>query len=256
VSCPSVSSRRRVLLACLVILATILAGPSLVGAAGKTVWDGVYATAQAERGQQLYARHCSTCHGDFLDGDGASGRIVALSGTAFADNWESASVHDLFVKIAKTMPRGAAGTLTSTEAADLVAFLLQFNGFPAGTAPLVETPALALIDIVGKDGPRPLRVGAGVRTVGCLSPGVGDAWTLTRAGALVRTTNPVASTGADLERAQAMPLGSSTMRLTNAKLDPGQKAGTKVEVKGALSTLGDDPGITVMSLQVVGPSCE
>jgi len=246
---------RHLLLACM-ILGALLAGRSAVGAAGKTVWDGVYVSAQAERGQDLYAQHCSACHGDFLDGDGASGRVVALSGVAFADNWESASLNDLFAKIAKTMPRDAPGTLRSAETLDLVAFLLQFNGFPPGPTALVETPDLALVDIVGKDGPRPLRVGSGVRIIGCLTPGAGDAWTLTRAGALVRTKNPAASTGPDADRARATPLGSKTIRLTNAKLDPEARAGTKVEVKGALSTVGAEEGITVMSLQVIGPMCE
>src|SRR5262245_21377769 len=76
-----------------------------VVAAGRTVWEGVYSTAQADRGKGVYAEECSTCHGDFLDGDGAGGRAVALSGTTFADNWESASLNDLFVKIGRTMPR-------------------------------------------------------------------------------------------------------------------------------------------------------
>ena len=170
---------RHVLLACL-ILGAVLARRSAVGAAGKTVWDGVYVSAQAERGQDLYAQHCSACHGDFLDGDGVSGRVVALSGDAFADNWESASLNDLFAKIAKTMPRSAPGTLKSAETLDLIAFLLQFNDFPSGTFALAETPDLALVDIVGKDGPRPLRVGSGVRTVGCLTPTASGTWTLSR----------------------------------------------------------------------------
>jgi S-disulfanyl-L-cysteine oxidoreductase SoxD len=246
---------RPVLLACL-ILGAILAGRSLVGAAGTTVWDGVYVAAQAQRGQDLYAQHCSACHGDFLDGDGAGARVVALSGREFADNWESASLNDLFAKIAKTMPRDAPGTLKSPETLDLIAFLLQFNGFPAGTTALAETPELALVDIVGKDGPRPLRLGSGVRTVGCLTPGAGSAWTLTRASELVRTKNPAASSGPDADRARGIPLGSKTVRLTNAKLDPQQTPGTKVEVKGALSVMGAEAGITVMSLQVVAPACE
>jgi S-disulfanyl-L-cysteine oxidoreductase SoxD len=246
---------RHLLLACL-ILGAVLAGRSAVGAAGKTVWDAVYVPAQAERGQDLYARRCSACHGDFLDGDGADGRIVALSGADFTDNWESASLNDLFAKIAKTMPRDAAGTLRSAETLDLIAFLLKANGYPSGTTALAETPELALVEIVGKDGPRPLRVGSGVRTVGCLARGTGDAWSLTRASAPVRTRNAAASTGPDADRARATPLGSTTIRLTNAKLDPDARAGAKVEVKGALSTVGAEDGITVMSLQVIGPMCE
>lgn len=246
---------RRFFLAC-TILGVVFAGRSAVGAAGKTVWDGVYAAAQAERGQDLYAQRCSGCHGDFLDGDGADGRIVALSGADFADNWEAASLNDLFAKIAKTMPRGAAGTLRSAETLDLIAFLLKYNGYPSGATALAATSDLALVDIVGKEGPRALRVGSGVRTVGCLTPGTGDTWTLTRASAPVRTRNPAVSTGPDADRARGTPLGSKTIRLTNAKLDPQQKPGTKVEVKGALSVVGAEDGITVMSLQVVAPGCE
>ncbi len=252
---PDISVLAPAVLTCL-ILGLILAGPSPVGAAGKTVWDGVYVAAQAERGQELYLQRCGFCHGDFLDGDGVSGRVVALSGATFADNWEAASLNDLFIKIAKTMPRGAPGTLGSAETLDLVAFLLQFNGFPPGTSTLAETPDLALVEIVGADGPRPLRVGSGVRIVGCLTTAAGDSWTLTRASTLVRTRNPAASTGFDADRARATPLGSTTIRLTNAKLEPMQEPGAKVEVKGALSAIGAEIGITVMSLQVVGPVCE
>ena len=110
--------RSRALLAS-VLLGIVLGGHLALSASGKTVWDGVYVAAQAERGRDLYAQQCSSCHGDFLDGDG-SGR-VALAGPAFADNWDAASLNDLLAKIAKTMPREAAGTLRSAEALDLVA---------------------------------------------------------------------------------------------------------------------------------------
>ena len=242
-------------LGCLAIGAGIVASSFTAGAAGRTVWEGVYTPAQAERGKGLYAQQCSGCHGDFLDGDGSSGRAVALSGSTFADNWESASLHDLFVKIGRTMPRGNPGALSSRDTLDLVAFLLQFNEFPAGTVDLRETPELALVDIVGKDGPRPLRPGAGVRAVGCLTSEAGDAWTLTRAAAPVRTKVPAVSIGPDVDRARTAPLGSQTIRLTNAKPGPDVRAGAKVEVKGALSAAGAD-AITVMSLQVVAPVCE
>ena len=72
----------------------------------------------------------------------------------------------------------------------------------------------------------------------------------------MRTRNPAASTGFDAERARGTPLGSTTIRLTNAQLEPTPEPGAKVEVKGALSAIGADAGITVMSLQVVGPVCE
>src|SRR5262245_28755112 len=95
------------------------------GALSRTVWDGVYTPAQAARGKVIYAQQCSRCHGDFLDG-GPIGR-APLVGAAFTDNWESMSVHDLFVHIHRTMPRDAARTLSTQDALDLVAFVLQSN---------------------------------------------------------------------------------------------------------------------------------
>jgi len=233
-----------------------LAGTLTVHAAGRTVWDGVYTASQAERGKALYIEHCSRCHGDFLEGDGATERGAALVGTTFQEDWESASLNDLFVKIARTMPRGTPGTLTSREALDLTAFLLQFNGYPAGTAELSDRSELATIDIVGREGPRPLRVGAGVRSVGCLAREADGVWTLTHASAPVRTRNPQASTGRDLERARATPVGSEAIRLAGSTLGGEAGAGRTVEVKGVLSAVGPPQhGIAVMSLQVVGPAC-
>jgi len=245
------SSRSVLLRLSLVIGACMVIGGLTTRAANKTVWDSVYTAAQAERGKDIYAQQCSGCHGDFLDGDGANGRVVALSGDVFADNWEAASLNDLFVKIGRTMPRGAPGTLSSRQTLDLMAFLLQYNSFPAGTSELVETPDLALVDIVGKDGPRPLRPGSGVRAVGCLTAD-GDAWTLTRASAPVRTRAATVSTGPDVDRARTTPLGTRTIRLASAKPGSDVRAGTKVEARGALSA---DDAIAIMSLLVVDQAC-
>jgi mono/diheme cytochrome c family protein len=241
--------------ACLAIAGAGALSGALAGAAGKTVWDGVYSAAQADRGKDIFAQQCSGCHGDFLDGDGANGRVVALSGDTFADNWESASLNDLFVKIGRTMPRSSPGTLSSADTLNLMAFVLQYNGFPAGTGDLRESPELSLVDIVGKEGPRPLRPGSGVRVVGCLAQEPGDVWTLTRASAPVRTRTPGASTGPDVDRARTTALGSQTIRLASAKPGPDVRAGAKVEVKGALAA-GAESAITVMSLQVVAATCE
>jgi mono/diheme cytochrome c family protein len=246
----------RALLVFVCVASVAVAAGGQAGVARKTIWDGVYSAAQADRGKDTYAKECSGCHGDFLDGDGASGRVVALSGSTFADNWESASLNDLFVKVGRTMPRDSPGTLSSRDTLDLMAFLLQYNEFPVGTADLRESPELSLVDIVGKEGPRPLRPGAGVRAVGCLTSDAGDGWTLTRAGAPVRTRTPGVSIGPDVDRARTAPLGSQTIRLASAKPGPDVRAGAKVEVKGALSAVGTDNGITVMSLQVVAPVCE
>src|SRR6185295_9189270 len=56
--------------------------------AGRTIMDGVYTVAQAERGKEKYGQKCSSCHGDFLEG----GRGPALSGQEFEANWDPASL--------------------------------------------------------------------------------------------------------------------------------------------------------------------
>ena len=122
--------------------------------------------------------------------------------------------------------------------------------------PLTETADLASIDIVGRDGPRPLRIGSGVRSVGCLAKDAGDVWRLVRAAGPVRTRNPMASSERDLARARATPLGTSTITLTGATAGHESGIGMKVEVKGALA--GVDPSnyrVTVMSLQAIAPAC-
>ena len=43
---------------------------------------------------------------------------------------------DLFDRIRKTMPQGAPGRLTRQQNADVLAFLLSFNKFPAGKTEL------------------------------------------------------------------------------------------------------------------------
>ncbi len=225
------------------------------GAAGRTVWEGVYGASQADRGRALYHQRCSACHGDFLDGDGVDGRHVALSGIAFADNWESASVNDLFSKIGRTMPQDRPGTLTDAQALEAVAFLLQVNGFPSGASELRPTLDLAVIDIVGTGGPQPLRAGSGVRTVGCLTPRGDGAYTLTRASPLVRTKSPNASAGLDVERAKATPLGPGTVGLVNIGPGSAVRAGAKVEVKGVLSAIEPASLVVVTSVQLLDGAC-
>ena len=63
------------------------------------------------------------------------------------------SVDDLIEKIATSMPSGAPGSLSRVQSADLVAFILKSNSFPAGCAELdSDTATLLAIRVV--DHPR------------------------------------------------------------------------------------------------------
>jgi mono/diheme cytochrome c family protein len=96
---------------------------------------GVFTEAQDQRGAAIYARECSTCHGERLKGgEGAP----PLTGPEFSAGWNGQTVGDLFDRIRQTMPAPPErpGKLTPQENADVVAHILSVNGFAAGAAEL------------------------------------------------------------------------------------------------------------------------
>jgi cytochrome c len=111
----------------LLLLAAAVSG--LMADASRTTLDGVYTEAQAVRGREIYADKCYFCHGRALLGEG---EYPALSGNRFTNEWETNSVFLLFDRIRTSMPIKQPGTLSRQQAIDLTAFLLYFNGYPAG----------------------------------------------------------------------------------------------------------------------------
>ena len=114
----------------------------------KGVWDGVYTAAQAERGKANFlSGRCGGCHQLDLSGD----RGPTLKGDAFLSHWENGPVNSLFKKISETMPPNGPNETTDEAKIDIVAFLLQSNGFPAGAIGADARPrALDRIEIVKK----------------------------------------------------------------------------------------------------------
>ena len=103
------------------------------GSQQESVWDGLYAEEQAERGEALYAEECVNCHGWSLEGaDMAS----ALVGSAFTANWDGLTLRDLFDRIRITMPADRPGTVGRQENVDILTYILKFNKFPAGDTEL------------------------------------------------------------------------------------------------------------------------
>ncbi len=123
--------------------AAIAASAWLAGAAAlaalpagaKTVWDGVYSAAQAQRGHTQFDNHCAACHGAGLSGNANDG-FPPLSGKVFLYNWNSLTVDMLFDRIHLTMPQDHPGSLDAATAADITAFILAANEFPAGASEL------------------------------------------------------------------------------------------------------------------------
>jgi mono/diheme cytochrome c family protein len=133
--------------------ATLARGTTQDSAKAQTVWDGVYSDAQAARGKERYVKECSSCHLADLSG---SDQAPPLTGEPFLVQWENRTAGDLFTSLRTTMPQGTPGQLSSQVYAEIVAYLLQVNAFPAGSGELARDPDLLKgIRIVrGKEGGR------------------------------------------------------------------------------------------------------
>jgi mono/diheme cytochrome c family protein len=106
--------------------------PALILAAQdkpKTTWDGVYTEAQAKRGETKYSQICASCHAPDLSG---ADTAPSLSGSGFNSGWNDLSIDDLASRIQTTMPADGPGTLGRQDVADIVAFIMAKDGFPAG----------------------------------------------------------------------------------------------------------------------------
>jgi mono/diheme cytochrome c family protein len=107
----------------------------------RSTMTGVYTADQAARGEQIYMNICVSCHPP-----------ATYTGETFRTSWGSRPLSELFTAITEKMPKNDPGSLTADEYAEVVAYLLQMNGIPAGKADLpgdvealktirVETPA-------------------------------------------------------------------------------------------------------------------
>jgi mono/diheme cytochrome c family protein len=217
--------------------------------AARTVWDGVYTAAQAERGKAAYQEKCAACHKNDL-----SGYESALKGDRFLRHWSEDSLESFYRITKSTMPRGAPESLEDTVYVDIVTFILEANGFPSGREELTAG-ALRDIRVESKSGPAELPAGALVSVVGCLAEGPGNTWTLAQAGRMVRTRNGGSYTEEDLKALEETPLGRENIGLMDADFyELGSKKAHKVAVKGLLIR-SNGVRINVTTLQDAGSNC-
>jgi mono/diheme cytochrome c family protein len=127
-----VSHCRLVLLQILSLCAGLLPGAHAGQVQGEesrvSVLDGVYTSDQAIRGETIYQQQCQSCHAaDMAGGPAARG----LLGLAFQFLWKEKTLADLFTAMREKMPPGSPGTLDDQAYIDILAAILQRNGFPA-----------------------------------------------------------------------------------------------------------------------------
>ena len=238
---------QRYLIAVIVIAASFV---TVLAQSSTSVLDGVYTHAQAERGEAVFSASCVGCH-EGQDADGPE-----LTGRAFLDRWREDKLEPLFAFIKTTMPGNAPGSLDDRAYADIIAFILEANGLPAGNSEL-SSDVVGGIQLVGPEGPRPLSNLTIVRVVGCLSAEANNTWALVRAGNLrpVRARIVDGTTPEELKVSAAQPLGSQTFPLLSVTQHGASYAGHKVQVKGVLTRQNTSERINVMSLESVAPMC-
>jgi mono/diheme cytochrome c family protein len=231
-----------------VILLTLLAW-----ATPTTVWKGVYTDAQAARGQTAYTNACSGCHQPNLTGYGN-----LLIGDKFMEHWREDSVGSFYHVMKTTMPRGGPGSLGDPAYLDIMAFILQTNGFPAGKTELT-LDRLDTIRIEGENGPAPVPEFSLVKTVGCLVH-EGSEWKLQHAGAPLRTREPHDGSPEDL-KADAGLTGNDQikfLRLADYDIDrfhmPAQ-LGHRVEAKGFLMLKDGGKMLNLTSVATITANC-
>ena len=96
----------------------------------KSTNDGVYTKAQGERGQKVFADKCTACH-----------EPSRFSGEAFHESWDNKPLKELWDVASGTMPEDNPGSLKQQEYADILAYFLSLNEYPAGEAELQGNPA-------------------------------------------------------------------------------------------------------------------
>jgi ankyrin repeat protein len=116
--------------------------------AARTIWDGVFTQAQAERGRDHYQKSCASCHKADLLGESAA---PPLAGPEFGQRWTGSSLDDLLTTIRRAMPQEAPDSLGTAAYADIVSFLLSVNGSPAGQTEMpLESEALKQIQFTAR----------------------------------------------------------------------------------------------------------
>ena len=106
---------------------------SLCGQPAASVWDGVYSEEQAGRGSRSMARNVRHA---MARRSAAEKTAPPLTGSAFMANWSGLTVGELFERIRLSMPEGRPGTLSRQQNADILAYMLSVNQFPAGKTEL------------------------------------------------------------------------------------------------------------------------
>jgi len=106
-----------------------------VAAQDKTVEDGVFTQAQVDAGKLVYDASCKSCHNMRFYRDTLR-------------SWSNQPLLYLWENILGTMPADNPGSLMLDEYTDVIAYILNENGFPTGETPLNPDDGMDAINIL------------------------------------------------------------------------------------------------------------
>jgi hypothetical protein len=195
----------------------------------------------------VFAENCAECHGTNLGG----GEAKALSGDRFWRDFQEATVDYLLGQISRNMPfsedGSLAGTLSTGNYQDLVAHILNTNGFPAGNAELTQASSVG-VSIVPKDGSAELPASAFARVSGCLARGTSGGWRLTNGS---RPARALANSKPDPNVA----LGDREFPLQFVLTNLEKFVGHRMIATGRLVGPGGIKGLEVSTIDSVSATC-
>jgi alcohol dehydrogenase (cytochrome c) len=91
--------------------------------------EALFTSPQAVAGKAAYQQNCGGCHGPNVD-DGNT--APPLRGATFLGKFAGKPAADLFTYVSTKMPPGAPGGLGGAEYAQIIAWVLQQNGYATG----------------------------------------------------------------------------------------------------------------------------
>jgi mono/diheme cytochrome c family protein len=102
--------------------------------------SGVFTAEQAKNGERAYQARCASCHGSDLHS--TDPEAPDLTEGLFKFGWKGKSLAEIFEQIRSTMPQSNPGSLDDQTYVDILSYILQFNGTPAGNQKLEPNPAV------------------------------------------------------------------------------------------------------------------
>lgn len=221
-----------------------------------TTLAGVYSDAQLERGRAAYMQNCARCHRADLGGQNAR----PLKDQYFLDHWREYKLDLLFNAIRANMPPpdSGRGPIADETYLDILTFLLQGNGQPAGPREL-DMDRLGEITFVGPNGPQLPPSSSIVHVVACFRQVSDNEWGLAKSSRPVRTLL-TELTQDERDAAATWAIGDEYYYLQSLDVVPNfipeDHLEAKVHAKGYFILQPNRERINLTALEVLDDTCE